>query len=273
MAYFKYNKEAQDAYSQGNFERLLKVPKEKEFSLDSKKDGDYKLRIMPPWSKEGAFARGSKIHYNVGVEKQHIVCPNTVGDNLCPFCYHHALIKSDEMYQADSNSIRPAYRYFSNVVDMNNPKGGVKVWSYGPNIYYPIKKLQDSGEFGDLTDPIEGHDIIINRQVRGKITDSVFPTNKITALLDPDWLDQIVDLDTILPEVDQGLVDRLFKSHPWKVYEPKQSNGRTTQETPTERRKPVEEPTSAPKADTVPKQGVDDIAARLRAKMAAAKAE
>lgn len=221
MPYFKYNKEGQDKNTQGNFEPFLNIDKKKTFRLDYKKDGDYKLRLLPPWSNEGAFAKGVLVHFGVGLQKKTVICPNMIGDDLCPYCHIHAIIKSEEIYQADSDAIRATAQYYSNIVNMKDTASGVLVWGYGAQLFFPIKKIQDSGEFGDITDPEEGREILINRQVRGKVSDSVYPAGKISMIQNPDWLDDIVDLDTILPEVDKALVEKLFKSQPWKVYEPK----------------------------------------------------
>jgi len=188
-------------------------------------------------------------------------------EGSCPFCKVHAKIRGDEVFNADTTVIRPSNRYYSNVVDVKKPQTGVMVWGYGPQIYFPIKKLQDSGEFGDLTDPKEGRDIIINRQVRGKVTDSVYPSNKISMIENPDWLDQLVDLDDILPSVDFKLVERLFASHPWKVYEP---SGREVDHNLTSGMEPKhEEPSKQPVEEVDRMAQINSLEARLRAKMQA----
>lgn len=274
---FAYKKEAQDKYSQSTFEPFIKVDKDKQFSLDPKKDGDYRVRLMPPWSQEGVFAKGTKVHFFVGSEKQTVICPNTLGKDLCLFCKVHGLIKSDPMYLADTADIRPNYRYYSNVVDMKNPGKGVMLWSYGPQIFFPLKKVQDSGEWGDITDPVGGYDILISRQVRGKVADAVNPAPRPSAISDENWLDQLINVDEILPDVDEGLVKRLFNSHPWKVYEPKDSGGTGDQQREVEKTRVVEAndvegvvKAKQVKADEPEKheQQAEDIAARIRAKMA-----
>jgi len=273
MEVFAYKKEAQDKYGQKSFEPFIKVPKEKQFALDAKSDGDYEVRLMPPWSSEGIFAKGTIIHYFVGAEKQIVICPNTLGPNLCPFCRVHSEIKSDKMYLADTEAIRPNWRYYSNVVDMKNPGRGVLLWSYGPQIFFPIKKVQDSGRWGDVTNPLEGYDFLISRQVRGKVTDAVNPAPQPSHLLDDRWLDQRFNIDEVVPEADEALVKSLFASHPWKVYEPRAE--RSTQALkevfpPAAAKSPQEvngtsDDTVAPEKHV---QQANDVAARLRAKLA-----
>jgi len=271
MEVFAYKKEAQDKYGQKSFEPFIKVPKEKQFALDAKSDGDYEVRLMPPWSAEGVFAKGTIVHYFVGAERQIVVCPNTQGPNLCPFCRVHSEIKSDKMYLADTEAIRPNYRYYSNVVDMKNPGRGVLLWSYGPQIFFPIKKVQDSGRWGDVTNPLEGYDFIISRQVRGKVTDAVNPAPQPSHLLDDRWLDQRFNIDEVVPEADEALVKSLFASHPWKVYEPRGTlRAANTLDKPVAAQQPQEvngtsDDTVAPEKHV---QQANDVAARLRAKLA-----
>lgn len=221
MAYFQYKKEGQEKESFGNSEPFLKIDKDKLFSMDTTKSGEYLIRILPPWSAKGAYAKSAMIHYRVGKEGRHVVCPNMVGSKICPFCDLAFQLKGTKEFEVDYLAVKAAFRYFSNIVDMTNPKKGVQVWNYGPTNFYAIDEIQLKGDFGDLTSVENGHNIVINRRVQGKsIKDSLYPSPKPTVLDDPDWLDQLVNLDTILPDVDVDLVQELFRSHPFKVYEP-----------------------------------------------------
>src|SRR4051794_24026245 len=120
MAYFPYKKEGQAAQTPNNFEPfLVGVPKEKQFTLASDKDGQYRIRVMPAWSSEGAFAKGSVLHYGVGIKSLTYVCPNTAKEGTCPFCKVHAKIKGDDKYKLDTEGmkgkggIRPATQFWA----------------------------------------------------------------------------------------------------------------------------------------------------------------
>ncbi len=220
---YTYNREAQDKYSPSSREPFLTLDKDKLFAMDTKKDHQYRLRIMTYWSKAGLFALGAKVHFGVGIDKRSVVCPNMIGDGICPFCQVQAKIRGDKKYEMDSSEVRVKFRYYSNIVNMETLSKGVVVWSYGPQIFFPIKQIMDSGEYGDITHPVEGRDLLIKREIRmGRVVDAVYPAGNPTPIADENWLDQLVNLDTILPEPDIKLVEKLFKSHPWKVYEPTQ---------------------------------------------------
>jgi hypothetical protein len=220
MPFFAYNKDNQSKVVSNQSEPFLKgVPKQKQFALDTKQDCQSIIRILPPWSAEGIFALGTSVHWRVGVQSAAFICPNTVAEDKCPFCRVRAQYRGEwEKYQADLVIIGAKDRYYSNVINLQNPNLGPLVFGYGPQIYSFLKQFQESGQFGDITDPMQGRDINIARSVRGKkITDVVYPSGMPTPLMNPEWLDQMTNLDTILPEPDFELVDKCFKSHPWKV--------------------------------------------------------
>jgi hypothetical protein len=223
MAYFQYKQDAQSKFQpNASGEPFLKVDKKKQFTLDTKQDSTSVLRVLPPWSHEGLFARATAIHWRVGINSIAFVCPNTVFENECLFCRTKQQFRSEwEKYQADLTVIGARDRYYSNIINLQNPGAGPLVFGYGPQIYGFLLQFQQSGQFGDITDPMYGRDINISRTVRGKkIVDVVYPSGQPTSIMNPEWLDQMTDLDTILPEPDLEAMVKAWKSHPWKVINP-----------------------------------------------------
>ncbi len=217
--YFQYKKEGQQKYAQSGEPFLKNVPKERVFSLPSDKDSTTRGRILPPWSAAGAWALGSSIHW---LGKQILVCPNTVERGTCPFCDVHFRIKGDQKFAADVQVIRPSKRFYANFL----PEGKKEnfLFSFGWNVYSPINTIQESGEYGDLTDPEHGRNLILARTVKGKaIKDSVYPAPNPSIIEVVEVLENLFDLDTILPPVDIEEVEKAFASHPWQVYEPRTS--------------------------------------------------
>jgi hypothetical protein len=223
VAYFQYKQDNQSKFQPNQTgEPFLKVDKKKQFTLDTKQDSNTILRILPPWSAEGLFALATSIHWRVGIKSEAFVCPNTRYENACHFCRVRAQYKGEwEKYQEDLKVIGAKDRYYSNIINLQNPALGPLVFGYGPQIYGFLLQFQQSGQFGDITDPMYGRDINIARSVRGKkITDVVYPSGNPTPLMNPDWLDQMMSLDTILPEPDLDVMTKAFKSHPWKIINP-----------------------------------------------------
>jgi len=283
MAYYKYNKQAQSEATPNQFQPFLQnIPKgkdgkEKYYNIPSDKSSDdNKFRILPPWSEEGLFAKVKKIHSYIGVNSVSLVCPDTEEEGTCPFCQVAAKIRNEEKFKVDYDAVKDKIRAVFNVEDSKNPSLGALVFSTYSRIYFTIKKFQDSGEYGDITDPIEGRDIRVSRTVhgKGKFEDATYPGPNSTKLQNPDSLDGIVDLDTVFPPVDMEAVNKAFRSHPWKVYTPqtsvsvpsnfKQPESKKEETiTHSEEAKPVQEAT--PTASKESK--VDELERKLREKM------
>jgi hypothetical protein len=223
LPYFPYNKEGQAKYapqSKGQF--LVNIDKNQLFSVPNDRDGEYHFRLLPPWSQEGAFAISSDTHYNVGVPPTTFRCTNSVQPGSCKFCNVHALLRSEyEKYKIDITEISAKKRFYSNIVNLDVPAAGVLVFPYGITIYKFIMTLQENGNFGDITDPKNGHNLTLYRTKQGRRTnDVIMPDPKPSKISNPAWLDQLHNLDIILPEPSLELSDRAFASHPFKVWSP-----------------------------------------------------
>jgi hypothetical protein len=272
--YFAYNKDTQTKFTPNHYEPFLQnVAKEQLFTLPTDKTSeDNGVRILPPWSAEGMFAKVTTLHYNVGINRTTFVCPNLHNEGACDFCGTVARLRSEyDKYKLDITEAGGKTRAYSNVLNTKLPNQGPFVFSYGTKIFFPIKKIQDSGEYGDICDPMEGRDIFIDRLVHGKnnFADTVRPGGKPSMITNVDALDNLFDLDTILPETDMDAFHRAFKSHPWKVY-----NAPTTVSVPASfNSQPKEEVVTEPKPQATPTASVDaqdkmkEIEAKLRAKL------
>ncbi len=219
MPFFPYNASAQGKFAPSGGEPFLKnVPQNKLFLP---KEGRYQIRVMPPWSQQGLFAKFVKLHWGVGLSQAIIVCPDMFGQS-CPFCETWLKLRTEyDKFKPDVDACRPARRYYSNVVNLATPQLGVLAYSYGKTVYKLLKDLQDSGAYGDITDPVNGCDIHLTRSGTGRqVQDTIYPNRDATPLQDPSWLDAMFNLDDILIQPDQGDVEAAFNSQPWKVYTP-----------------------------------------------------
>jgi len=271
---FKYNPEAQAKYSPVSNNFLKNVTKEQTFVLASDKSGEYKIRILPPWSAEGIYAKSTMIHYSLGGDgKGSFVCPNMVEVGTCLFCNTYMSLRSEyDKFKADLSVISAKRRYYSNVLDMNHPSSGVLVFPFGIRIYKFLQKYQDSGDYGDITDLEEGRNLSISRTVEGKsVTDIVLVNPKISNISDYVSDDMLHNLDDILPEPDYELMEKSFNSHPWKVYNPvKKSLRHSVQEqqheVDDEPSDPEEhKPALQPKSGTDKLKALDALEAKLKA--------
>jgi len=100
-------------------------------------------------------------------------------------------------------------RFFSPVVVRGEEHKGVQIWGYGKMVYEKLLNLVLNPEYGDITDPESGTDLVIHY---GRPAGAQFPQTEVTPrrqsseLCDQDS-DRAVELLESVPEFD-GLFDR-----------------------------------------------------------------
>lgn len=164
------------------------------------KDGDNKIRVMPPWTAEGPNARQCwrevYQHWvsNAEGNRRPILCPVKTPDakpgQSCPICQHAETLRSsgDELDKERYMDLRAKQRFFSNIVDTVDPvytaedlkewKAGeynkgkecpfavgetkVQLWSYGQTIFTQLLNLVSDPQ-ADVLNFEEGYNIIVTR--------------------------------------------------------------------------------------------------------------
>jgi len=171
------------------------------------KEGLNTIRILPPWNDDGLFYKEAPSHFSVGRENKMFVCALKLGIGACPICEEVGrMIKSnnpDEVRKAED--MRVQLRILYNIIDMDDINSGVQVFSSGPKIFRDILSFFADPDWGDLTDPINGYDIVIERQGSGFNTRyNVRPRKNPSPIPNPDLLDLLQDLDQFvqLPNSD-----------------------------------------------------------------------
>jgi hypothetical protein len=156
-----------------------------------------------------------------------------------------------DKYKEDISAARAMDRYFSNVINLGEPHKGVLVWAYGKLVYKQIKSIQDSGDYGDITDEENGTDLTLVRTGTGRqIQDTIYPVRQPSRLVNPAWIEEMFDLDAIFKEPDLDAITDAFKTHTWKVWE-----GERKKVTPkVEEVKPTPQPGQIIAGNAVPEQ-------------------
>lgn len=163
------------------------------------KDGRNVVRILPPRKDSEMFYEEVWVHYGVGKNDQNkngtmVVCPKTQDENApCPVCeladeFRKLSKKKDDSYDKQSRSIRRKKRVYYNAISRDedlsvyekneegkwiNTETGeeespVKVLGTGIGIFKDILSLIVDPEYGDITDPEEGLDLIITKTGSGQ---------------------------------------------------------------------------------------------------------
>lgn len=164
------------------------------------KDGDNKIRVMPPWTAEGPNARQCwrevYQHWVTNAEgnRRPILCPVKTPDakpgQSCPICQYAEELRSsgDDLDKERYGDLRAKQRFFSNIVDTLDPvytaedlkdwksneynKGKecpfevgetkVQLWSYGQTIFTQLLNLVSDPQ-ADILDFGEGYNIIVTK--------------------------------------------------------------------------------------------------------------
>ena len=172
--------------------------------------GKQVVRIVPyKHNKENPFVE-LFFHYNLGNNKTYM-SPVSFGrpDPVDEFAIK---LKStgdkDEWIQG--KRLEPKMRTFVPVVVRGLESEGVKFWGFGKTVYQELLSVIADPDYGDITDPVNGRDIMIERQTPaeagnqyGKTTIRVKP-NMTPITEDKDQLKSMiesqVDLNTLYTE-------------------------------------------------------------------------
>lgn len=144
-----------------------------------------------------------------------VTCPRMESKKHCPIC------TEAERYKRSGNpadrdrayELFPSRRVFTNVIDRKDPESGPKVLAFGKTVHESligIRKDEDAG--GDFTSPVDGFDIIIEREGTG-VQDTrykVLPARKQSPLGEMGWISQQHDLERIASVKGPEEIERIM---------------------------------------------------------------
>ena len=136
---------------------------------DKLTQGKNTRRILFPKGTNDEFYSEGYIHYNVG-GKGVVTCRKTFGYNeRCPICeYVNNLRESanpedQNLYQ----KMRAKKRIYINVLDRDKGEDKPKVLGIGQSIFKALLGVFCDPDYGDITDPDKGRDVMITRSGQG----------------------------------------------------------------------------------------------------------
>jgi hypothetical protein len=169
--------------------------------------GKTQIRIVPyKFNKDNPFIE-LYFHYSMGDNKTHI-SPISFGrpDPINEFA---SKLKStgdrDEWIQG--RKLEPKMRTFAPVVERGQEHEGIKFWGFGKTVYQELLGFIADPDYGDITDPITGRDIVVERQTPaeagnqyGKTAIRVKP-NQLPLTEDKDVLTKMFDSQVDIKEI------------------------------------------------------------------------
>jgi len=173
--------------------------------------GKHIIRVLPPWgpSADGSFFYTAGLHYGfqIGGQRRAIPCLKTrePGERclVCEFIEALRASGSEDLEKLVSGNkgIRAKRKYWVNLIDRKYPEE-VKMWGASRKFADLIKDEIEGGDFGDVTDPEEGHDIRV-RRVGSGFTDTRYSFTirpKPTPIDLEDWKSKVHKLDKVVIE-------------------------------------------------------------------------
>ena len=132
-------------------------------------EGTNAVRILPWKDEDREFYAETKIHRvpqpDGNVKNLH--CRKIHGEK-CPMCdLYYGLWKTGKKEDEDlARKIKPRARYYMNILDRES--GDVKILSIGVILFKKIIGAMLDEDFGDITDPENGHDFKIVKEMDGQ---------------------------------------------------------------------------------------------------------
>ena len=141
------------------------------------KPGKQVVRIVPyKFNPENPFIE-LKFHYNINGKTY--LSPDSFGrpDPIVEFANRLKKTGSKEDWQM-GRKMEPKMRTFAPIIVRGEESEGVKFWGFGKTVYQEIGALILDGEYGDITDVLNGRDITVEFKT-GEESGKSFPVTTI----------------------------------------------------------------------------------------------
>jgi len=190
----------------------------------SPKPGKNTLRILPNWDgdPEGDFYRETGYHRKLGTARdKSVVCLLREGSDRCPVCEQvRDLYKTKNAEDKElAKDIKVQTRILYNIIDLDDVNKGIQVWMSGVDVLEQILAYCANLKYGWIPDPENGRNIDVVF-TEGKNTKSgyneynVQPDPDRSAIADPEWLLQMVDLNSLVKPTSIEDVEILLGKDP-----------------------------------------------------------
>jgi hypothetical protein len=139
-------------------------------------EGEQTIRIVPPGG--GDPFRDYWFHYNVGDAPGFLSPKKNFGED-CPLdnFVRQLWKEGTEESKRIAKKLSARQRFFAPVLVRGEEAEGVKVWGFGKRAYETLLNLVLNPEYGDITDPESGIDLVLYYE---KPVGASFPETKIT---------------------------------------------------------------------------------------------
>lgn len=125
-------------------------------------NGKHNVRILPSVYDPSFPFKELKFHYNIG--KFPMIALSNFGKQDPIEEFVKELRKtSDKDNWSLSGKLSPKTRVFAPVIVRGEEDKGVRLWSFGTNIYKALLALAEDEDIGDFTDVMNGYDMVVEQ--------------------------------------------------------------------------------------------------------------
>jgi hypothetical protein len=171
--------------------------------------GNHQVRLVPyKFNKEYPFV---ELYFHYNISKRTYVSPISFGnpDPIVEFAERLKRMGDREDWKS-ARKMEPKLRIFVPVLVRGEEHLGVRFWSFGKSVYQDILKYMADPDYGDITNPVDGRDIVVEVQSPEESGTSYTQTTirvkpKETPLADTDekinsYLDNQASIDQLYQE-------------------------------------------------------------------------
>ena len=139
-------------------------------------EGESVVRIVP--TADGDPFKDYWFHYNVGDNPGFLSPKRNFGDD-CPLdsFVRQLWQEGTEESKRMAKKLSARQRFFAPVLVRGEEDQGVRVWGFGKQVYESLLNLVLNPDYGDVTDPESGTDLVIGY---GKPAGASFPVTNLT---------------------------------------------------------------------------------------------
>ena len=195
------------------------------------KEGLNIVRILPPWNDQGDPFYEATLHYGLKMEGKMVTVP---GPHPIIMKEIEKLEKAGREDSKLAKRLAPRIKFYANILDRKT--GKVSIWGFSRKILKTILGYMGDPDYGDITDPDRGHDLVIDREGSG-MNDTRY---EVRIKPKPSELGDEVDLDK-LPKLDEVIGEEISDDDVEEMLEAAIGSGGDGEEDEAPRKKKVVE--------------------------------
>ena len=138
-------------------------------------DGEQTIRIVP--TADGDPFKDYWFHYNLDAPAFLSPKKNFGEDDPLDSFVRKLFNEKTEESIKQAKNLMARQRFFSPVIVRGEEDKGVRIWGYGKTVYQQLINLVCNPDYGDITDPESGTDLVLHY---GKPAGASFPQTKLT---------------------------------------------------------------------------------------------